>query len=111
MQSAAIAAFLLSTKKDCPADLDFDGDIDSADLLILLGNWDYCPEGEICWSDIDMDGAVGSSDLLILLGTWGDCVEDGGSIPRNVQDCIEKFGFGAPEALEACIQAVTGELD
>ena len=58
-----------------------------------------------------MDGAVNTADLLRLLGAWGDCVEGGGSIPRNVQDCIQKFGFGDPEALEACIQAVTGELD
>ena len=105
-------AFLLSTAKDCPQDLDFDGDIDTADLLILLGNWDYCPEGEICWSDITMDGAVNTADLLDLLGHWGeDCGEGGGQIPRNVQDCINKIGFGDPVALEACIQAVTGGLE
>ena len=48
---------------------------------------------------------------MSLLGAWGECGKGGGSIPQNVQDCIEKFGFGNPEALEACIQAVTGGLD
>jgi hypothetical protein len=104
-------AFLLSTAKECPQDLDFDGEIGTSDLLILLENWDYCLEGEICWSDIDMDGDVDTADLLELLGHWGECGIGGGHIPRNVQDCIDRFGFGEPEALEACIQAVTGELD
>jgi hypothetical protein len=104
-------AFLLSTAKECPEDLDFDGDIDTADLLILLANWDHCPEGEICWSDIDMDGEVGTADLLQLLAEWGSCDGTPGSIPRNVQDCIDRFGFGDPEALEACIQAVTGGFE
>jgi hypothetical protein len=103
-------AFLLSTAKECPEDLDFDGDIDTADLLILLGNWGYCLEGEICWADIDMDGDVDTADLLDLLGHWGECGIGGGHIPRNVQDCIDRFGFD-PVALEACIQAVRGELE
>jgi hypothetical protein len=94
-----------------PFDLDTRGDIDTSDLLILLGNWDYCPEGEICWSDIDMDGEVNTADLLQLLAEWGSCDGTPGSIPRNVQDCIDRFGFGDPEALEACIQAVTGGLE
>jgi hypothetical protein len=107
-------AFLLSTVKECPQDLDFDGDVDTADLLIILGNLGgdkYCPEGEICWSDIDMDGDVDTADLLELLGHWGECGKGGGSIPQNVQDCIDRFGFGDPEALEACIMAVTGGLE
>ena len=59
-----------------------------------------------------MNGEVNTADLLSLLGQWGeDCGKGGGSIPRTVQDCIDKFGFGEPEALEACIQAVTGGLD
>ncbi|MDY7110196.1 MAG: hypothetical protein SYC29_16315 [Planctomycetota bacterium] len=106
--------FLLSTAKDCPWDLDFDGHVGSADLLIILGNLgsdDYCPEGEICWSDIDMNGEVNNADLLELLAHWGqDCGAGGGEIPQSVQDCIDKIGFGDPVALEACIQAVTGGL-
>jgi hypothetical protein len=104
-------AFLLSTAKECPEDLDFDGDIDAEDLLILLENWYYCPEGMICWADIDMNGAVGTADLLQLLGEWGECDGMAGQVPQSIQDCIDKFGFGDPEALAACIEAVSGGLD
>jgi len=58
-----------------------------------------------------MDGDVDTQDLLQLLSEWGDCDGTPGQIPRNVQDCIDKFGFGDPVALEACIQAVTGGFE
>jgi hypothetical protein len=84
---------------------------DSEHRALALRNWGYCAEGEICWSDIDMNGEVNTADLLDLLGHWGqDCGAGGGQIPRNVQDCINRFGFD-PVALEACIQAVTGGLE
>jgi len=52
----------------CVADLDGDGVVGSADLGILLGDWDAID------SPADFDGGgVGSSDLSILLGTWGPC--------------------------------------
>jgi len=54
-----------------------------------------------------MNGQVNTADLLSLLGHWGeDCGEGGGSIPQNVQDCIDRFGFD-PVALQACILAVS----
>lgn len=49
-----------------PADLDGDGDIDAADLAILLSNWGNAGTG-----DINGDGATDASDLAILLGSWG----------------------------------------
>jgi len=51
----------------CPADFDADGDIDTADLLFLLGSWGT-PAG-----DIDGDGDTDTADLLALLGNWGEC--------------------------------------
>jgi hypothetical protein len=49
-----------------------------------------------------------ASSLLDLLAHWGqDCGAGGGQIPRNVQDCIDKIGFGDPVAVEACIMAVS----
>lgn len=51
------------------SDLNADGQVDSADLALLLGAWG--PVGALQRSlDIDDDGAVGSSDLAILLGAW-----------------------------------------
>jgi hypothetical protein len=54
---------------ECPADFDGDGDVDTADLLFLLGAWGT-PDG-----DVDFDGDTDTSDLLALLAAWGDCPE------------------------------------
>lgn len=56
-----------------PGDLDEDGDVDTVDLLGLLGAWGPCPQPcpPHCSGDIDTDCDVGVIDLLILLGNWG----------------------------------------
>jgi hypothetical protein len=51
----------------CPGDLDGDWDVDTGDLLQLLGCW-----GTDC-GDVDFDGDTDSADLLALLGAWGEC--------------------------------------
>jgi len=62
----------------CDGDLNGDGAVDSADLLILLSSWGPCPlEGE-CRADLTgnggaQDGTVDSGDLLYLLSRWGTC--------------------------------------
>jgi hypothetical protein len=52
-----------------PADLDGDGDVDAADLAILLGNWGATGSGVL--GDVNGDGVVDASDLALLLGSWG----------------------------------------
>jgi hypothetical protein len=52
---------------ECPADFDGDGDVDTADLLFLLGAWGT-PDG-----DVDFDGDTDTADLLALLAAWGEC--------------------------------------
>ncbi len=47
-------------------DLDGDGVVGPADLLLLLGDWG-CTE---CSADINCDGVAGAGDLIILLGNW-----------------------------------------
>jgi len=54
---------------ECPADFDGDGDVDTADLLYLLGAWGT-PGG-----DVDGDGDTDTADLLALLAAWGECPE------------------------------------
>jgi len=51
----------------CPADFDDDGDVDTADLLYLLGAWGT---GD---GDVDGDGDTDAADLLTLLAAWGAC--------------------------------------
>ena len=51
----------------CLGDFDGDGDVDTADLLFLLGAWGT-PDG-----DVDGDGDTDTADLLALLAAWGEC--------------------------------------
>jgi len=62
-------AFALITEagEPCPWDFDGDGDVDTADLLYLLGAWGT-PYG-----DVDGDGDTDTADLLALLAHWGEC--------------------------------------
>jgi hypothetical protein len=53
---------------NCPADLNGDGSVGSADLTILLAAWGTPGPG-----DLNGDGSVGSADLTILLAAWGPC--------------------------------------
>ena len=55
-----------------PGDLNGDGVVGIADLLLLFADWGPCPDPpEACPADLDGDGFVGVGDLLILLANWG----------------------------------------
>jgi hypothetical protein len=51
----------------CSGDLNGDGQVDGADLTILLGAWGTAG------ADLNGDGTVDGADLTILLGGWGAC--------------------------------------
>ncbi|MEC9373877.1 MAG: hypothetical protein VYC34_08535 [Planctomycetota bacterium] len=53
----------------CPADLTVDGQVGSADLQFILGNW--LSDDPI--ADLDGNGVVSTGDLAIMLGSWGAC--------------------------------------
>ena len=54
----------------CPADLNRDGQVGSADLAGLLSAWGTAgANGE----DLDGNGTVGSTDVAVLLSAWGAC--------------------------------------
>ncbi len=61
-----------AARSNIPGDLDGDGAVGVADLVMLLGEWGSCPaHPDACPADIDRDGGVGIADLLILLANWG----------------------------------------
>jgi len=62
-----VAIWGIETGNDCPADFDGDGDVDTADLLFLLGAWGTSI------GDVDGDNDTDTADLLALLAAWGDC--------------------------------------
>jgi T5SS/PEP-CTERM-associated repeat protein len=49
-------------------DINNDGVVNTADLLLLLAAWGDCPG---CPEDLNDDGVVNTTDLLTLLANWG----------------------------------------
>ena len=52
-------------------DLNDDGEVNGADLGILLAAWGDCPKKGACPADLNGDGEVNGADLGILLANWG----------------------------------------
>jgi len=55
---------------NCPGDLNCDGVVNGADLLIMLSSWGPCAG---CPGDLNNDGVINGADLLIMLSSWGGC--------------------------------------
>ena len=55
----------------CAADVNCDGIVGVADLLLLFSAWGPCPDCDNCPADLDGDCTVGVADLLILFANWG----------------------------------------
>ena len=56
----------------CPADFTGNGEVDGADLGILVAFWGPCRSAD-CPADLNHDGVVNGGDLGLLLGFWGPC--------------------------------------
>jgi hypothetical protein len=66
------------------ADVDQDGDVDAADLTIVIINWTRWwdpPWRDAIPGDIDCDGDVDSADLTILITQWTGDSEDNDVAP------------------------------
>lgn len=51
-----------------PEDVNGDGVVNFADILLVLGAWGPCAG---CPEDVNGDGVVNFTDLLLILGAWG----------------------------------------
>ena len=80
----------------CKGDLNGDGQVDGADLGILLGNWGT---NDLC-SDLDGSGNVDGADLGILLGFWGKVCPFTGVCSEADHDCCTTGGPGCTD--QAC---------
>jgi hypothetical protein len=98
-------------KMGCPGDFDQDGDVDTADLLYLLGAWGT-PDG-----DMDGDGDTDTADLLALLAAWGDCPRppcpwdfNGDDIVDDLdRDILMEHWGDCPEPPEECPWDLNGD--
>jgi len=68
---ASTVQLVLDDVLPCPADLNSDGQVNGADLGILLASWGPCAD---CVADLDGDDTVGGADLGQLLPSWGPCL-------------------------------------
>ncbi len=59
----------------CEGDLDGDGSVGVADILIVIGDWD--PKGATCCpgcvGDVDGNLVVNVADVLTIVSNWGAC--------------------------------------
>ncbi len=63
--------FVAFAPLECPGDLFVDGQVNGADLGVLLSQWG--PATQTTVSDINGDGVVSGADLGLLLSFWGAC--------------------------------------
>lgn len=85
---------------ECFGDLNPDGEINGADLGVLLANW----SGTGC-GDLNFDGTIDGADLGILLGLWGPCPSTV-ICPDSNHDCLTT---GVPGCTDTtCCEQVCG---
>ncbi len=72
----------------CPADLNLDRFVNSADLGKILLDFGHCPG---CSSDLNLDEHVNSADLGLMLVDFGNCPDDNGG-----SDCPPYRTFKQP---------------
>ena len=65
-------SFNLTSTNPCfnPADLNFDGAVNSADLGLMLSSFGVCPVPTNCPADLDHNGEVNSADVGALLAEY-----------------------------------------
>jgi hypothetical protein len=100
----------------CPADLDGDGSVEVADLLLVVHGWGPCPEA--CVGDVDGDGQVCIDDLMALLAAWGPCPEDADASRPHGRDAApgraaeeQEAGRGRGNARKAERHGAVGRCD
>jgi hypothetical protein len=61
---------------DCLADIYTNGQVDTHDLLLILGQWGECNSQcqSDCSADLTGDGYVNVIDLLAVIDQWGPCL-------------------------------------
>ncbi|MHC5113616.1 MAG: lamin tail domain-containing protein [Planctomycetota bacterium] len=56
----------------CVEDLSGNGQVDFADILVVIGAWGPC--GVPCPQDLSGNGQVDFADILVIIAAWGPCL-------------------------------------
>ncbi|MCP3902454.1 MAG: hypothetical protein GY715_02365 [Planctomycetes bacterium] len=51
-------------------DVNFDGVVNFADILTLIGMWGPCPFGDCAVGDFNQNGMIDFGDILVLIANW-----------------------------------------
>ena len=76
LQGIGLIADVSLTASDdlCIGDVTSDGQVNTDDVLTVIGGWGDCsPDEEVCTGDATRDGFVDVSDLLWVIGQFGSC--------------------------------------
>ncbi len=120
----------------CPTDVDRDGEVGFADVLMVVAGWGPCPvaarnpaeasadgdpdgdpdgdhDGDPCLAcpcppDVNRDGQIGQADILAVLVTWGPCAIDNDCGAAGV---CPNFVFGCNGTADCtCVALFDGSL-
>ncbi|MBX3354136.1 MAG: hypothetical protein KF724_00380 [Phycisphaeraceae bacterium] len=80
----------------CLADLSGDGEVNGADLALILGGWGTAAPA----LDLSGDGVVNGADIAIVLGAWGPCT-------TPVNDTCSSALLIVPGTYQFCTQNAT----
>ncbi len=73
MVATVVLCLSASVRAQCPGDITGNGQINGADLGLVLAAWASDGTDEP-GSDVNQDGIVNGADLAFVLGAWGPCV-------------------------------------
>ena len=73
MVATVVLCLSASVRSQCPGDITGNGQINDADLGLVLAAWASDGTDEP-GSDVNQDGIVNGADLAFVLGAWGPCV-------------------------------------
>ncbi|MBX3354138.1 MAG: hypothetical protein KF724_00390 [Phycisphaeraceae bacterium] len=94
---AAVLALPASANNcTCLADLSGDGEVNGADLALILGGWGTAAPA----LDLSGDGVVNGADIAIVLGAWGPCT-------TPVNDTCSSALLIVPGTYQFCTQNAT----
>jgi hypothetical protein len=100
-ESVQTGACCAGVVAECIGDLNNDGVVNVADLLIMFDQWGNCDD---CPADLNGDGVVNVADLLILFNNWGSCPDSGACSIVTAGECESLNGFflGAQTTCDQC---------